>query len=330
MNTIPTTFNDSLASYTAVGGDRRAAATGLSAVILNRGGRYLRRTLFQDLAKVGFDQIVSIEGPRETWDVEELATRFPMVRFLLLKENATVGAQINLAAAEVATERFFVLWNDLRLIQGGGAARIAERLTEAERLSSTLQTQVPARLCTVPMIQNSKFETLPTLVAPAFFRGGVKTVPFSATREGTPSLYPFDAAGIYDKDRFVKMGGFDGSIASTYWQLMDFGFRAQLWGESIRSTQLVKLAYDGDVPAENATIDESYKTFYLKNLAPLYRGDCAHVPLRRFPSYLFRSGAGPMQAWEEFAEARRWVETNRFRFTCDARKVIELWETPES
>ncbi len=327
MNTIPTTFNDSLASYTVVGGDRRGAATGLSAVILNRGGRYLRRTLFQDLEKVGFDHIVSIEGPRETWDVEELASRFPTVKFILLKENATLGTQINLAAAEIPTERFFVLWNDLRLIQGGGAARIAERLSEEETAD---RTQAPARLCTVPLIQNARFETLPTLVAPAFFRGGVKTVSFSATREGTPTLYPFDAAGIYDKDRFVKLGGFDGSIASPYWQLMDFGFRAQLWGESIRSTQLVKLAYDGDAPTEDATVDESYKAFYLKNLAPLYRGDCAHVPLRRFPSYLLRSGAGPMQAWQEFSEARRWVETNRFRFACDARKVIELWETPES
>jgi hypothetical protein len=330
MNTIPTTFNYSLASYTAVGGDRRAAATGLSAVILNRGGRYLRRNLFQELEKIGFDQVVSIEGPRETWDVEELATRFPFVRFLLLKEQASLGAQINLAAAETTTERFFVLWNDLRLIQGGGAARIAERLSEAESATTVERGQATARLCTIPTIQNARFETLPTLVAPAFFRGGIKTIPFASTREGTPTLYPFDAAGIYDKDRFVKMGGFDGSIASPYWQLMDFGFRAQLWGEVIRSTQLVKLAYDGDAPAENATIDESYKSFYLKNLAPVYRGDCAHIPLRRFPSFLLRAGGGPIKAWEDFAEARRWVETNRFRFTCDARKVIELWETPES
>lgn len=330
MNTIPTTFNDSLASYTAVGGDRRAASTGLSAVILNRGGRYLRRTLFQELEKAGFDYVVSIEGPRETWDVEELATRFPFVRFILLKEQATLGAQINLSAAEISTERFFVLWNDLRLIQGGGALRIAERLSEAQELAVAEDGQATARLCTVPTIQNSRFETLPTLMAPAFFRGGVKTIPFAPTREGTPSLYPFDAAGIYDKDRFVKLGGFDGSIASPYWQLMDFGFRAQLWGESIRSTQLVKLAYDGEVPAENATIDESYKSFYLKNLAPIHRGDCAHIPLRRFPSYLFRSGGGPLRSWNDFAEARRWVETNRFRFVCDARKVIELWETPES
>ncbi len=318
MNTIPTIFNERRATYTVVGGTRRQGNTGLSAVLLNRGGRYLRRGVFEDIEKAGFDQVVSVEGPRESFDLEELSARFPTVKFLTLQEKVGIGESVNLAVEELSCERFIVLWNDMRVVNGLAPFRAVERLA-AEPF-----------LCAVPSLQNGRFETLPTLKAPAFFRGSVKTVSFAPLREGAPSLYPFDYAGVYDKDRFVRLGGFDPSIAGPYWQLLDFGFRAQLWGEAIRSTNLIRLRYEGDLPLEDATVDEGYKTFYLKNLAPSFRGDQAHLPIRRFPQYLARSGVGPFDAWREYAEARRWVRVNRYRFVCDARRVTELWENPET
>lgn len=323
MSTIPTIFNEAPPPYTAVGGTVRAASSGLTAVLLNRGGRYLRRSVFQDFEKAGFDYVVSVEGPRESYDVEELSLRYPFVKFLLLKDQVTVGEQINLAASETSTPLFLVLWNDVRFIRSGGAERIAERLL------SDPGADGGGRLCTVPLVQNGRFEPLPTLVSPAFFRGSVKTIPFAGAREGLPSLYPFDAVGIYGRDRFIRLGGFDGTIASAHWQLMDFGFRAQLWGESIRSTQLVKVMYEGELPPEDATVDSGYTRFYLKNLAPLFRGDSAHLPFRRFLSYYLRAGLGPFEAWDSFSEARAWVETNKYRFRCDARKITELWEALE-
>ncbi|GAB1483887.1 hypothetical protein MASR2M78_27030 [Treponema sp.] len=147
MNTIPITFNDSKASYTAVGGEHRSASTGLSAVLLNR-GRYLRRSVFQELEKAGFDYVLSIEGPRETYDVEELSLRFPFVRFLLLSRPISLGEQINLAASESPSAHFFVLWNDSRLLSAGGAQRITERLSDrSARLVSegSLRASIYAR-----------------------------------------------------------------------------------------------------------------------------------------------------------------------------------------
>jgi hypothetical protein len=73
MNTIPTTFNAALPSYTAVGGNGRRASTGLSAVVLNRGGRYDRFGLFDELEKAGFDYVISIEGEQKRYDLEELS-----------------------------------------------------------------------------------------------------------------------------------------------------------------------------------------------------------------------------------------------------------------
>ncbi|OHE64963.1 MAG: hypothetical protein A2Z99_13775 [Treponema sp. GWB1_62_6] len=211
-----------------------------------------------------------------------------------------------------------MLWNDIRLAQGGGAARIAEKAADR------------SALCVVPIIENGKYETLPTLKVPAFYRGTIRTIPFAPRVENAPTLYPFDAVGLYDMERFQRLGGFDPTIRSLYWQLMDFGFRARLWGETIRCTRAVKFAYEGEIPSENASVDEGYKVFFLKNLAPVFRGDYAHIPIRRFLPYMLRSGVGAIEAWKEFSEGRKWVATNRYRFSSDARMAIELWEAPES
>jgi hypothetical protein len=177
MNTIPTTFNEKLPSYTVVGGRERLASTGLSAVLLNRGRRYSRRNLFYDLEKTGFDTIVSVEPSPPSYDIEELSSRFPFVRFILLQQPISLGEQINLAVSELDTPLFFVLWNDLKIIAGGAARRMAERLVRSENgTSADREKSSYKRLCTVPVIQTSRFETLPTLMVPALKRKKVRTL----------------------------------------------------------------------------------------------------------------------------------------------------------
>jgi hypothetical protein len=332
MNTIPTIFNENIPSYTVVGGKERLASTGLSAVILNRSRRYSRRAYFQEMEKKGFDYVISVEPSPEQYDIEELSGIFPFVRFILPGRELSMGEQINIAVSELDSPLFFVLWNDLKIIAGGTALRMAERLraaqeeTEKNRIASGEGAPFK-RLCTVPLIMNSRFETLPTLTAPLVRKKKVKPVAFTPFREGLPALYPFDGVGIYDRGRFIRLGGFDVTLKNSHWQLMDFGFRGHLWGEQILSTQIVKLSYDGPIPTGDNTPEESYLRFYLKNLAPVFRGDCAHLPLIRFPGYLLKSGEDILSAWENFSESRRWINTNRFRWKGDARMVTALWDT---
>jgi len=304
-------------------------------VILNRGGRYPRYGLFEELGKIGFDYVLSMEGSFTRYDLEALSGSFPFVRFILLKEPVSPGEEINLAAAELSSPLFFVLWNDLKILRGGGAERMAERLLSSAGIQSQ-DTKSPAnnykRLCTVPLIQDGRSETMPTLIAPALIPeknrvNAIKTIPFIPLREGLPSLYPFEGIGIYDRERFIRLGGYDPSIRSFYWQLMDFGFRASLWAEEIAATQLIKLSYEGALPPEDSTAGEGGHRFFLKSLAPVFRGDYAHIPLRRFPGYYKRKGGDLFGAWEEFSAARTWVKTNRYRFTSDARTIAERWKT---
>jgi hypothetical protein len=313
MSTIPSIFNNTLPSYTAVGGNERAASTGLSAVLLNRGGRYPRRTLFQELEKAGFDYILSMEGDQERYDLEDLSGRFPSVRFILLKDKISPGEAVNLAAAELSSPLFFVLWNDYRLFNGITAAKIAGLFNGK-------------RLCTVPVVQNSRFETIHTLSVPVFFENSIKILPEAPEHENQSSLFPYDWLGIYDREQFLRLGGFDRDILHPHWQLMDFGFRSYLWGEEIRSSQIVRLIHDGAMPPVDNTAENSYRLFYLKNLAPVFRSDYAHLPLRRFPGYLVKAGWDLFGAWMEFSRERRWVRKNRNRFRRDAWGVTDLWE----
>jgi len=331
MNTIPTTFNEKITPYTAVGGKERRASTGISAIVLNRPG-YQRRSFFQDLEKTGFDNVISIESSAPHYDIEELSGRFPFVRFVLPEKEINLGEQINLAVCEIESPLFFVLRSDMKIVSGGTARWMAERLTTGREEGNEDAAGVSEkntgfkRLCTVPLIVNSNYQNLPTLVIPLIHRRKIRTTFMEPQIDGSLSLYPFDGVGIYDRKRFVQIGGFDITLKNTYWQFMDFGFRAHLWDEEIALSLQLKLLCEGELPAEDNTVKESYSRFFLKNLAPVYRGDYAHLPLYLFPRFLFKSGEDLFTAWEEFSECRKWVKLNKYRWKCDAHAVTSRWD----
>jgi len=320
MSTIPTTFKRLRIPYTVVGGTRtdraRKFPVALSLLLLNRGGRLFKHSFFTELEKLGFSEIISIEGPAVSYDVETLARKFPGIRFLVLHEAASRGEQINIGMDESNGEYVFVIWNDMKIAPASLSARLIERIRDSRAL------------CTVPLIQNQKLETVPTIMAPAFYNTLLKVLALQPTADGMMSLFPFDYCGIYSKERFVLTGGYDFGLQSPYWQKMDFGFRCYMWGEKIGCNTSLRLNYLGEVPSEDATPDDSYKYFFLKNLSIRFSGDAGSLPLSRFPAYWIKSG-GFVSALREFREAKKWVEINKFRFKRDARSITELWEVPE-
>ncbi|MDR2097430.1 MAG: hypothetical protein LBP37_02815 [Spirochaetaceae bacterium] len=340
MNTIPSTFEDSLPAYTVVGGGKRNASTGLCAVLLNRGGIY-RNSCFEELQNTGFDYVLSMENSGEHFDIEELSALFPFVRFILFKDEPNIGQKINVAALEADTPLFFVLWDDFHPVFNLDAGRISSRLQikNDEGVRRANGRNSFTRLCTVPVIQNSDFEPLPCARAPVIDGKKFETMPFTPVKDGMPSLYPFEAAGVYDRERFISLGGFDPKLNLRHWQLLDFGLRAWLWGEEIRCTQQIRFRLDVNVNAENGTADDSYFRFFLKNLAPVIQEEnetsgknpgrtAAHLPLRYFLPYLFKSGCGLSGAWRTFLEIRGWVTFHKFRFVKDINTVASFWRQP--
>ncbi len=321
MSTIPTTSRRPRIPYTIVGGTRGteggAPFAGVTLCLLNRGGRLYRAELYTELVNLGFAEILSVEGPANSYDIENLSLRFPTIRFLLLHERATSGEMVNIGIDEARENYVLVLWNDMRIAPGSLSFKLLER-------SASLQS-----LCVVPILQNHRNETIPSIQAPAFYGRLLRILPMAPSSDGAVSLFPFDFCGLYSRERFILTGGFDPSLGNPYWQKMDFGFRSFMWGERIVCNTALRFSYLIDPEHEDATPDESYRLFYLKNLAVRHSGDAGVIPGRILFSYWLKSGVGFPAALREFREVREWVRINTYRFKQDARGVTELWEIPD-
>ena len=321
MNTIPTTSKNPRIPYTIVGGRKSdknlSLSPVLSVLVLNRGGRPYKAEYLKHLESLGDVEIMSVQGPSSTYDVEALALRFPQVKFLILGKNITPGEQINIGIMETSGRSVMVFWDDMR-----PAYRFTEKFLN--------QIDKTDELCTVAILQSTKYETVPSLMAPSFYGSRLKMISLMPTANGVESLFPFDYSGIYNKEKFLLSGGFDLNINNQHWQKLDFGFRVHMWGESIKFNTGLKIEYLIEQIPEDTTPDKNYKMFYLKNLVLRFSGDSASISWGKFLQYFTKSGVGLITAVKEFKAAREWVEINKFRFICDARQITELWEVKES
>lgn len=319
MNTIPTTFNERRVPHTVIGGSVRKTdepVEELTVILLNRGGRFYRSAVFQNLESAGITSVISVEMSTGTYDVESLSARFPRVKFLVPLERVTVGELINTAMAETLSPHVLVIWNDQRLPQSGLNQRILDRLAE------------DPILCAVPTLTGQRLETVPVCMVPAFSGKSVSVEPIPSARDQAPTVYAFDYAGVYDRERFMSLGGYDPAIENPHWQNLDFGFRAYLWGERLLISSALRLTYEGDIPREDITADASYITFYLKNLAPVFGKRGITLPRRAFWTLLAKGGLNIFEALGLFSRISRWLSANQNRFTADARRIIADWELP--
>ncbi len=317
MNTIPSTSNKVRVPYTIVGnkkGDKNLVLSpALSLLVLNRGGRPFKAEYLKELQKLGPIEILSVEGSSPVYDIEALAKRFSGVKFLMFHKDVSVGEQINIGLKESTGRNVLVIWNDMK-----------PGYVLSPRFLKTVETSDV--LCNVPVLQNSRLEIIPSIKAPAFYRKKLKVLSLMPSSNLMESLYPFDYTGIYNKEKFFLTGGFDFTIANSYWQKMDFGFRVHMWGEKIVCNTSLKVNYlTNDIP-ENTTPDETYRIFYLKNLSLRYSGDAAYLSKWKFIPYYLKSGSSLFSALKDFKAVREWVNINRYRFICDALSITDLWE----
>ena len=317
MSTIPTTSNKVRVPYTIVGEKRTDKSLLLSPVlsilVLNRGGRPFKAEYLKELGKLGPLEILSVEGASPGYDIEALTGRFPGVRFLLFQSDVSIGEQINIGMKEASGRNVLVIWNDMK----------PGYVLSRKFLKSVEEADV---LCQVPVLQNNRLETIPSIKAPAFYRKKLKVLSLMPSANMMETLYPFDYTGIYQKKKFFLTGGYDHTITSSYWQKMDFGFRSHMWGERIVCSTALKVSYLGKEGAEDTTPDESYRLFYLKNLSLRYTGDAAALSPWRFVQFFLRSGSPFFIALKDFRNVRKWVSINKYRFVCDALSITDLWE----
>ncbi len=315
MSTTPST---SELPYTVVGRQGPLAPgsrVGLSAILLNRGGRPVRAETFIPFAECGLDEVIVVLGPHPHYEIEQLVARVPRARFILLSRDVTVGEQINIGIREARTPHVLTIWTDMR--PPSINPWIVEKVEELDAA------------CIVPLLKNERNETIPTLQAPAFYRSLFRTVPAQPGFEGALSLYAYADTAVFDARRFERLGGFDPSISNPYWQRLDLGMRTFLWGERIRVLPSLRIQVTRPLPADDTTPDASYARFHLKNLGIRFVRDQGRLPSRQLLLLILRSGLGIAESVRLYRDVRAWVEEHHYRFTQDARRLTELWETAE-
>ncbi len=315
MNIIPLTFNEKQIERTIIGGTEKNpyAAHPISVVVLTREISHYKNQIFESLMKNGFESIISVEHHTDNYSIDELSRTFPCVKFIIPHEKISTGEKINISMSEVDSPYVLVLWDDIKTRVNMVSDLLLARLHESEAL------------CLSPVLLNDQMQNILVKMTPVLKKGSFTVMPGQVLYDNTPTLYNFDCIGIYNRQRFIQMGGFDYTITSSYWQNIDFCMRSWLWGEKIFCSPLFRLSYEDISPVEDSTINTSYLRFYLKNLLPFYKNDYAYIPVSAFFGFARRSSSffGSISL---FKAARLWVETNQYRFKKDASSLISQWD----
>ncbi len=315
MNTIPLTFNEKQIERTILGGTEKNpfASHPVSVIVLTREISHYKNQIFESLMKNGFESIISVEHHIENYSIDELSRTYPCVKFIIPHEKISTGEKINISMSEVDSPYVLVLWDDIKTRVNMLSEMLLSRLAE----SSTL--------CLSPVLLNDQMQNLLVKMKPSLKKGSFTVLPGQVLYDISPTLYNFDFIGIYDRQKFITMGGFDYTITSSYYQNLDFCMRSWLWGEKIAVTPLFRLSYETSSPVEDSTIDESYTRFYLKNLLPFFNDDSAYIPVSSFFPFVRRTSSF-FESLSLFKQARAWVEANKYRFKTDAKTLIAQWD----
>lgn len=314
MNTIPLTFNEKQIERTILGGTEKNpyASHPVSVVVLTREISHYKNQIFESLMKNGFESIISVEHHSDNYSIDELSRTYPCVKFIIPHEKITTGEKINISMSELESPYVLVLWDDIKTRVNMLSDLLLQRLQEAEAL------------CTAPVLLTDQMQNVLVKMKPLIEKSAFSVSPAQVLYDLSPSLYNFDFIGIYDRKRFIHLGGFDYTICSPYWQNLDFCMRSWLWGEKILCSPLFRLSYEDSTPIEDTTVDTSYLRFYLKNLLPLYNSDYAYIPISSFFGFARRSSSF-FNSISMFKAARLWVEANKYRFKIDAANLISQW-----
>ncbi len=321
MNIIPTTFKNINTSYTIMGGKKTGRIQKylypVTFIILNRRGKFYREKLINEIYTKSNAEILYIVSGASVYSLDALVKKYPDIRVVLIKERVNEGERINIAIDEARSRFCFVLWDDMML---PSVSNIFKRVNQKDSLDA---------LCIVPLLKTKKLDTVPSIMVPGFMKKELKVFNWLPTKNGMLTIFPFDFCGLYDKEKFLLFGGFDFTFNNPYWQKLDFGFRTYMWGEQITCDTSILVNYLEDPIGEDNTPDESYKYFYLKNIAVRFKRDIGVLPLSKLFPYIFKSDTGPLYAIHEFNKVRKWVRINRYRFKQDILRVVDLWDISE-
>ena len=319
MNTIPLTFDEHQIDRTVIGGRKNndKNALNISIILLNSRGSHFKVGLFENLLKCNFKSIVSVENDGANYNLEDISRKFPSIKFIIPLEKTNDGDLINLAMSETDSEYVLVLKDKLSIPNGMILPNLAQKLTET------------GAYCIVPRLFDEKKASIPCVFTPRAEGTHFVIDASTAVTDGMKTLYPFDYIAMYNREKFMSLGGYDWTISSPYWQILDLGIRSWLWGEETRLTSLLQFSYIEEAPIPDTTSNIDYLRYYLKNELPKLKMEQGYLKRSSFFIFKYCSSCGLIEARRQFNCAKQWVEKNKYRFKMDLQTFIENWDKNE-
>lgn len=281
-------------------------------VLLNLSSRLVRRDYLAELVTQGFAEIISVEAQENSYSVEALSQEFPSVRFLLLPDVSNTGLNIDIAATIIVADTFLVMWSSMDVPTD--VARAEEYLRESKRI------------CVAPGLRSDHGEQLPVVQTPAMQRRTLRVLPLPLRGQSVTTLFPYDYVGLYHRERFLFMRGFDTLIRHRYWQLLDFGFRVAMWNREILAAPAFRMSYRTMPEPEDQTPTPGYARFYARNLAVRFKSGVPMVSRLQALPFALRARLSLRETLRTFTDAAEWVNEHEQHMQRDARQVIQEWQ----
>lgn len=315
MNIIPSTFDEHQINRTVIGGriENKNASLNISVILLNNNGSHFKDALFENLLECNFRSIVSVELGANNFSIEDLAKKFPSVKFIVPLEKTTDGEMINLAMAEVESDYVLVLRNTLNITPGFIHENLAERLLKDDVF------------CIVPRLTDSNKNSIMVQFSPSVSKNHFVVEESFVVNYGMKTLFPTDNVALYNRKKFIQLGGFDYGIKSNYWQNLDLGLRSWLWGEETKLTTLLQFSYIEE-PIFDKTINLDYLRFFLKNGIHKIKNDEPYISNFAFPKFFLNSSCGYLEAKRQFKATKNWVKQNKYKIKMDLESLIVNWK----
>ena len=316
MSSIPSTFDEHQINMTVIGGkeNNSAEALNISVIILHSSASHFKLDIFENLLGCNFRSIISIEHDSSNYSIEDISKKYPDIKFFIPLEKASDGELINLAMSEIDSDYVLVLRDSLYIPSGVVLSNLAERLTSSQIY------------CVVPRLMDKNKNGLYTLFTPGAEKSHFVIDSSSYVTDGKKTIYPKDYVALYNRKKFIQLGGFDHTIKTPYWQNLDLAVRSWLWGQETKLTTMLQFSYIDEPTIEDQTINKDYLKYYLKNEVPKYKNEAAFIKNSSFPKFLFRSSCGYLEAKKQFNAAKQWVEKNKYQFKMDLQTFIKNWQ----
>lgn len=210
----------------------------------------------------GETEIIIVDDGSNDGSVEYIREKFPKVRVILLKKNYGFSFSCNIGAKESNGDMILFLNNDVE-VKDNFIDPLVEILNQKDVFAVTPR-----------IIMNKKKDKIINqgLVSAefkkGFIRGGFANLKKFGIQDdlkvATPTLYACAAAVVYDKNKFLELGGFDEIYTPFFFEDVDVSYRAWRRGWKVLHESKSVVIHQGDQTV-NKLKRRRRKFIYLRN-----------------------------------------------------------------